>query len=395
MGIRFTGLLQGVELITYDLIMKLRSSERSGIIDSRIVVIEITEEDIAPSKYEYPITDEALANAISELASHQPLAIGVDIHRRQKRGEGREKLIQLFKKYPRLITVCAFGFDQKNSDSQYSPPLGIKPSQIGFSDLIFDDDLSKSQSKIRRQLLSYSPTKVISPSNCTHQESSLSLSFKLAYIYLSSQGIKPIQANSEKNWQFGETVFSRLPKRFGAYQNLDGDVSDIMINYRHQRFFSRRFSLSEVLEKTIKPEWIKSKIILIGYSSSSPTAVDISSTPIGDLPGVWIHAHMTSQIISAVLDERSQIRAFSQWGDGLVVLFDSTISAIVVLSVRKLSPHVLILKLSLGFVTWSIILFFVYLSFLESGLWLPFIPSVLASFIVFTIGSILFTRYSS
>ncbi|MGK7895621.1 MAG: CHASE2 domain-containing protein, partial [Xenococcus sp. (in: cyanobacteria)] len=234
---------------------------------------------------------------------------------------------------------------------------------------------------------------VKSPSSWTHQQSSFSLSFKLAYTYLASQGIKPIQANSEQNWQFGETVFPRLPKRFGAYQNLDGNVSEIMINYHDQPLFSRHFSLSEVLEQKIKPEWIKDKIILIGYSS--PTAGDISSTPMGDLPGVWIHAQMTSQIISAVLDERSQIRAFSQWGDGFVVLFASTLSAIVVLSVRKLSPHLLILKLSLGFVTWSIILFFVYLSFLESGLWLPFIPSILASFLVFTIGSILCTRYPS
>ncbi len=89
MGIRWGGCLQGIELIAYDIMMKIRSSE---FIDQRISIVEITSEDT--NKYGYPISDETLAKAISKLTLHDPIVIGIDLHRNQPRGKGREELVR-------------------------------------------------------------------------------------------------------------------------------------------------------------------------------------------------------------------------------------------------------------------------------------------------------------
>ncbi|WP_125061148.1 CHASE2 domain-containing protein [Aphanothece sacrum] len=368
MGMRSLGGLQGVELIVYDTMMQLRSPE---LIDQRIVVIEITEEDT--SRYQYPIPDDILAKAINKLNLDQSVAVGVDLHRYYPRGKGREKLIELFNKNPQVITVCTFDTQDKN----YAPPPEVNPSQLAFSNLMFDD-FPLSGEKVRRQLLSYDPKLAQSSSSCMIP---YSLSLTLAYSYLKHKNIQPIKTNSENNWQLGETILPRLPARFGGYQKLDGS-SQIMINYRYQdspdmRFRSMKsFTMSDVLADNIDPQFIKDKIILIGYSS--PTAKDYSLTPMGEIPGVWIHAQMTSQVISTVLDKRPLIWAFSQWGDFLLVLGFSTVTTMVILGIKGFYPDALFLQIFL-IIIFSIPLFKICLACLEFGLWLPFIPSILAS----------------
>ena len=131
-----------------------------------------------------------------------------------------------------------------------------------------------------------------------------SLSFQLAFEYLHSVGIEPLTVNENQQWQFGEVVFREMTSRFGGYQKLDGKSSQIPINYRSQQP-GQQITLTELLTGQATAEQIKNRIVLIGYTAT--VSRDYFDTPYGMMPGVWIHAHMTSQMISAVQDGRSPI----------------------------------------------------------------------------------------
>ncbi|MGK7940714.1 MAG: CHASE2 domain-containing protein [Crocosphaera sp.] len=362
MGLRWLGGLQGLELMVYDRMMQ---SRRGETIDKRLTVVEITSEDT--NEYGYPLPDGILAKAIANVRVHQPAVIGVDIHRHQPQGEGGEALIRLFNESD-VIPVCAFDTEDKH----YTPSQGVTSSSFGFSNLIIDE-IPLSGNKVRRHLLSYNPNLDERVSLCT---TPYSFSWLLAYQYLQQQNIGSITTNADNNWQFGEIAFTRLPSRFAAYQGLDGKSSQIMINYRSQLLPGKRLTLSQVLNKPLASQWVEDKIILLGYRSS--TAKDSFNTPLGELPGVWVHGHATSQMINTVLEGRWLIWAFPQWGDLLIVFFASTMTGMIIFTISHVSRlrfKVYVEILSVIIV--SITLYFICLSCLEMGLWLPFLPILL------------------
>lgn len=372
-ALRGLGWLEPLELKAFDGLMQQRFAESS--IDKRILVVEIGEEDT--NRYGYPIPDNILAKLLGRLSSYHPRAIGLDIHRYQKRGEGRQDFIRRFQENNHLIAICAFG----TSEKQYNPPpeLLAQPalqSQLGFSNLLQDPD-----NKIRRQLLSYSPQQASSPATCS---TAYSLNLQLAYRYLDQEGVHPLSVTAQQQWQLGSVILQPLSSRFGGYQSLDGNSSQIMINYRAGKLPGQRVSLDSILTGSFAPELIHDKVILIGYTS--PVAREIFSIPGGEMPGVWVHAQMTSQLLSAVLDKRSLIRVLPQWqalqwGDALIVFIGCFSGGVILLRIQSRSRYplwawALTVPISLGLV-YSLSLFA-----LQGGLWLPFVPATLSWMIV-------------
>ncbi|MEA5516755.1 CHASE2 domain-containing protein [Nodularia sp. UHCC 0506] len=381
-GVRSLGLLEPSELLAYDHLISQRPSE---LIDERILVVEITNDDV--SEYGYPIKQDAiLAQLISELEKYSPRIIGLDLHRYQVRQPGREDFIQHFLENKNIFTVCSFG---SYNDINYLPPQELIKnnlnSQIGFSDLVVDSKKHKNTRAdlivkqpddenivIRRQLLSYEPSLLSSPSNCS---TPYSFSFRIAFRFLYQEGIKGI-INKNEEFQFKSVILKKLPSHFGGYQNLDGQINQIMINYRSQTP-GQRVRLKKVLQGDIDPLLVKNKIVLIGYTADS--ARDNFNTPLTrKMPGVWIHAHQVSQIISAVMEERPLIwvlpkwREF-QWGDILWILVWSILGGLLAWILSK-SP--LYLGLSIICMIW--ILYRICLFSINQGLWLPLIPSLLS-----------------
>ena len=375
--------LEPLELSAYDRLMQQRPPET---VDPRIVVLEITEEDT--NRDRYPISEQTLVEAIDLLNQHQPAAMGLDIHRSYERGAGYPELLQRFENNPQIFPVCSYN----SSDESYAPPRGLSEAklrqQMGFSDLLIDGYQSQVKSlhldsisqeiqhlqspKVRRQLLSYDPSLATSTSKCL---TPYSLSFQLAFEYLQQAGIEPLQVNREQQWQFGNVSFREMTNRFGGYQQLDGKSSQIMINYRSGQP-GKRITLAQLRSQTIEPELIKNHIILIGYSAS--VARDYFDTPYGKMPGVWIHGHMTSQMLSAVLDGRSLITALPQWGDWLWIVSWSVVMAIIlILLAPKRSLYSL---MALGILI--VVLDRICLLLLIKGLWLPYIPTVLSLLLV-------------
>jgi CHASE2 domain-containing sensor protein len=326
MGLRFVGVLQPAELQAFDFLMRLRPSE--GKVDSRILVVEVTESDT--NQYGYPLADVTLAALIQKLEKLQPRVIGLDMHRYQPRGQGRSALMTQFNQHKNLFAVCSFG----STDRNYRPPPEFSNQQLtqqmGFSDLLIDGQtrgllsdrssgdrdrydltreaqLAQLGDTVRRQLLSYNPTLRLSASPCV---TPYSLSFQLAFQFLAEKGVQPIQVNADQNWQFGAVALEKLPDRFGGYQSLTGHLSQILINYRTDPPAAQA-TLQQVLQEQVDRSLVENRIVLIGITA--PVAKDSLNTPYGEMPGVWIHAHLVSQMLSAVLDRKPLLWGLPQW----------------------------------------------------------------------------------
>ena len=377
---RLGGWLEPLELKAYDHLMQQRPAET---IDPRILVVEITEEDT--NRDRYPLSDRALVEAIDLLEQHQPAAIGMDIHRAYGTDAEYANLIERLENNPHLFPVCAYG----NTNASYSPPQGLSSEklrqQMGFSDLLLDRQSISSQKnlidrkldyspnpKVRRQLLSYDPAFAATSLKCL---TPYSLSFQLSYEYLQKQGVEPLTVTPEEQWQFGAVTLQQMSSRFGGYQRLDGESSQIAINYRVAEP-GKKISLSQLRSGNIDPEWVRNRIILLGYTST--VAQDYFNTPYGIMPGVWIHAHMTSQIISAVEDGRSLIWTLPQWGDWLLVMGWSMAAGLILASLKGKPIYVSILT---GFMM-ILVLDRIFLLVLIKGGWLPYIPTILSLLIL-------------
>jgi CHASE2 domain-containing sensor protein len=134
---------------------------------------------------------------------------------------------------------------------------------------------------------------------------------------------------------------------------------------------------------------VKDKVVLVGYTA--PDARDNFDTPDGQRAGIWVHAHMVSQILSAVLDKRPLMWVLPQWGgfqwgDTLWVFAWSITGGLLAWRWRSLSKGESLLYLGLagGAATW--VLYQVCLVILTQGGWMPLVPSALA---LFATGSIL------
>lgn len=361
--LRWLSGLQTLELKAFDHLMRLRPPE---VADARILVVEVTEADT--NRYGYPLQDQTLAQLLDQLAQMNPRAIGLDMHRYQPRGEGRAALLQQFQQHDNLFLVCSFAATDKN----FAPPPEFSDAQrleqVGFSDLLLDG-APTGDNLIRRQLLSYDPKVANSPPDCS---TPYSLSFQTVFRFLYDAG-QPLDVNPTGNWQAG-IAFRNLPSRFVGYQSLDGLSSQVMINYRNGQP-GQRVTLAQVLNGEVSRNFVENRLVLIG--TTAPIARDTHFTPAGEMSGIWIHAHMVSQMLSAVLDQRPLIWGLPQagalqWGDALWVWLWAIIGAGLAWSIRSLKW----LLLAIGLVL--VILHQICWLILIQGGWLPLVPSALS-----------------
>lgn len=365
MGIRWLGALEGWELAAYDHLLHSRPAET---IDSDILVVDITEADTHINQYQHPIKDHVVSEMITTLASYQPQAIGLDLHRQQTWGQGRSELIHQFSRHSNLFIVCS------QISLGHAPPAGLTQAQqiqqVGFSDLLIDP----FDKKVRRQLLSYAPR--LSEQASSKCITPYSFSLQLANHFLAAQNIQVTVNQAQKSWQLGDVVLPRLSKRFGGYQNLHSASNQILINYRQSQSPTKRVTLTQVLAGEVGADEIRDRIILVGYTA--PIASDEFNTPFGPMTGIWIHAHMLSQLRSAVQEQRPQIWVLPQWGelqwgDWLWCLIWSSLGGILVWGLKSHPKWVLELSLA-GTVG---LLYIVCRIILNQGGWMPLLPAAI------------------
>jgi CHASE2 domain-containing sensor protein len=201
----------------------------------------------------------------------------------------------------------------------------------------------------------------------------------------------PVKTTPEKNWQFGSVVFKRLEPRSGGYQNLDARGNQVLINYRATPQIAQSVTLKEVLTGQFDPNWVKDRVVLIGVTAAS--IQDYHDTPYGRVRGLEVHAHLISQILSAVEDGRPLIWWLPQWGDALWVWVWSATGGVLVYQLRaqSLRKAQLLLLLVLTVSLCVTVLYGLCWVFLLQGGWLPLVPTALA--IVLTGGAIAYLRF--
>ena len=370
MGVRALGLFQSWELKTFDQMMGLRPDEGP---DPRLVVVTVTEKDVqsqpAKERLGASLSERALAQLLEKLESYQPRVIGLDIYRENPVRAEHPNLATRLRKSDRFIAICKDGDDDNNPG--VLPPPEIPVQRLGFSDVVVDSD-----NIIRRQLLAMAPASL-----CNTDKS---FSLQLALHYLADEGIQ-LKLTPEEYFQLGSIVFKTLEENNGGYHQVDTRGHQVLLNYRSSAQVARQVTLTDVLNNKLTPEQVKDRIVLIGTSAESfhdywLTPYSARHSPLQQMPGVIVQAHMVSQILSTVLDNRPLFWFWPMWGEAVWVWGWSLVGGLLALRVRSL------LHLGLAGGAAFGTLYGLYFVLLIQGGWVPLIPSALA--LVATSGSI-------
>ncbi|HZG39471.1 MAG TPA: CHASE2 domain-containing protein [Nodosilinea sp.] len=375
LGVRAIGMLQPLELWAFDRLQALRPNEG---VDDRFLVVTLTEADIqAQTQTERvgSLSDQALGQVLQILEAHQPRVIGLDVYRDRATDPQFTAVIQALQQHDRLIAVC------KSRDAVFDP-VGIAPppevpaDRVGFSDFIEDID-----GVLRRQLVALDPDPA---SSCT---TPYSFSARLAFRYLADEGITP-SFTPEGNLQLGDSVFRRLRPRWGGYQGIDAAGNQLMLNYRSlavPHAIAAQVSLSQLLAGQVAPEAIRDRIVLLGITA--PSAGDYWLTPFGSgrvdrVAGVFVQTHMTSQLLSAVLDGRPLLWVWPLWGEALWLVGWGWLGYGIGLQ-RRSRDRALAGVLALGGLTG------ISFMLLLAGGWVPFVPAALVGLLAVGIAPII------
>ena len=361
---RFIGLLQPLELQAFDQLMRLRPRE---LPDPRLLIVGINDDDLKDDRRTQKrgsgsISDVALNRLLEKLEQSHPRFIGLDIFRDfpvAQQPEVAKRLQQL----PNVIAICR-GSDTGSHIDGIKPPPRFVNQRLGFADFVVDPD-----GIIRRHLL------YLDPEPASPCAANYAFSTRLAALYLEAQGLEWKFTNAEE-LQLGSVVFKSLKPHNGGYTAIDTWGKQLLLNYRQPPQPFEQVSVRQLLKGDVSPDYIKNRIVLVGYTAQAVN--DFSPTPYGLLPGVVIHAHMTSQLLSAVQDGRSLFWTWSQpiesvWLWGWAIASGLTISLISNRTTKQPLFHTILVMISLC----GGDCLFCYYCFLHGG-WVPLVPTVIA-----------------
>lgn len=296
-ALSITGWLQPLEWFTLDQFLRLNPSTA---VDSRILIVTMDEPDI---NYigEWPIPDATLAKLLEQISSAEPRSIGLDIYRNLPVGEGWDDLSEVFRNTPTLVGV------EKIVGQPIGPPPGTDPKrQVGMSDAVVDND-----GRIRRALLAV---------QTSSGERKYGLATRLAFNYLEQENIYP-KVIDEQRLQLGKATLRQLHRNDGGYANADTGGSQILINYPAGNTWFETVSMRAILKGQVPAEKIQDRVVLIGTTAISLN--DFFYTPMSqteEMPGVFVHAHIVSQLLGAALDGRTVLNGLRLWKQGLWIL---------------------------------------------------------------------------
>lgn len=354
--LRLTGSLQQAEWWALDHLLRARPEEP---IDDRILIVGIDEADIRQVGV-YPIPDQKISALIETLETYDPATIGIDLVRDIPIPPGQEQLAQTFRTHDNVIAIEKVLPDDSGNTIGSMP--GLTEAQVGFADVVLDQD-----SALRRSLLA-TPTEA--------GDYKFSLALRLAEIYLADRGCG--LANGIRDsaaLRFCSVELTRFRANAGGYVRADDRGNQILLNYRTGEQPFRVVSMTEVLQGNVETDWIRDRIVLIGVTATTgrdmvkSAAVDRSIS--GLIYGIESHAHVISQIVSAVLDQRPLLRV---WTEGWEYLWIITWGVIGILFGRIFSSPAQTL-LGLGIATAGL-MGLCYVAMI-AGWWLPLVPTLL------------------
>ena len=289
------GLLQTLDWVAIDCFFRWRPAET---LDSRIVVVTIDDNDIT-NMGKWPIPDQLLAKALSNLNAQKPRAIGLDIYRDLPIEPGHQALVTVFQSTPNLIGVQRWFGTQK----VMPPPALADLDQVADADIPEDSD-----KRVRRALF-------------TGKERGrvyMGLGLAAALKYLEAEKVLPIPSNGlQDTYQLGRAQFKPFSGNEGGYIRADDRGYQVLLNFRGPASSFQTISFSDVLYHRLPDDLVRNRVVFIG--STAESVKDLFLTPYSSdsfgtaewTPGVFIHANITSQILSAALDGRPLLHGLS------------------------------------------------------------------------------------
>ena len=279
---------ESINLLTYDLVLSTLQKKRTNQEEttSPVIVIGINENDI--NRFGWPMNDNYLCTAITELSEWGAASISLDLYRDVEVPPGNNCLRTIIKNNKRLISI-------RNIAENIPAIPGTPDRQQGFNDLVLDND-----GVIRRDLVHVS-NQVLSVR-----------SLALRLIETANQEAdldQKIEALPSDLW---------LSKNAGGYLNLPGAGYQTMLDTNNLNSIPIR-SFSELLDQSINPADIKNKIVLIGTTARSIKDVyEIPQSRFHDgdsflqIPGVKIHALRVLNLTDLLQNKKPSIHTFER-----------------------------------------------------------------------------------
>ncbi|WP_193198005.1 CHASE2 domain-containing protein [Nostoc sp. MG11] len=359
---RVSGSLQVLEWMLLDTFLRLRPPEP---VDEHVVIVGIDEYDIAKAGG-YPIPDGKIADLLNKLETYKPRAIGLDLFKNVPVEPGHNQLVKTFQDNPNIFGI------EKNQKPKIPAPNFMTQERTGIVDIHSDND-----GKNRRYIL-------WTPNSNNFQEDRFSLGFKLAQFYLTSKGINDEDGEKDQDTiRFGNTELPRVIPNFGGYvdKEITGELQ-ILINFRHRNQPFRVFSLNDIKtgqtqEGKIDPNWLRDKIIIVGNLSPSVgdnlyTLAIPGRKITGQIYGVEYHAHATSQIVNAVLNNRPMLKSWSELWEYIWIIILGIIPIAIGRFTQSITKNLLgVTVVGLGVAGSG------YISLLLWGVWVPVVPNLL------------------
>ena len=287
-GLRSAGVLQFVELATYDIYLRVK--ERRSMPEPRVVLVQAFEADIQKLA-EWPLSDRNMAAVLNKLLAYEPRVVGVDLYRDIPVPPGHQDLVSLLKRDKRVVFIEKFGKD--SSKRVAGPPALRGTDQIGFADITVDAD-----GVVRRGLLFLDDGKNFS----------LSLSLRLALAYLAEKGITPQPGSDDPtHMRLGSVTLKPFEANDGPYVRADAQGYQYMLDYRGGAGRFKTYSISDVLEGRVDPSLIKNNVVIVGVNAESVkdeflTPFDRFTQRGQTTAGIAVHGYEVSQLIRAALD---------------------------------------------------------------------------------------------
>ncbi|MEM1256074.1 MAG: EAL domain-containing protein [Cyanobacteria bacterium P01_H01_bin.21] len=357
-GIRQLGGLQGLELRLFD---SRIGHSATDVAPSEVIVVGINEADIKHHN-QWPLSDATVAELLERLQTYQPAAIGLDIYRDIEHPPGRDRLDRQLAA-ENIYGVYDVGLDPARSTPA---PRGMDPERTGFADFVTDTD-----GVIRRNFL------FAALGSDNYYAFGLRLSL---HVLRARYGPEIFDKNLEGLTIVGQ-FFPTLAPDTGGYQNQDTAGYQVMFQYRAKNSAIPMVSLTDVLSGEIKPEWFRNKVILVGTVAPSIkdtffTSLNAQTKSVAKTPGVILHAHVVSQILSVVEGDYRLIWTWTQWQESLWIGGWCLIGAVLVWYTQRFLRLIISSAIALSILVATGWVLFFY------GGWIPVVPPALGFAIV-------------
>ena len=303
------GTFESSELKVLGQFFKARATAEN--IDERILVVTIDESDLARLG-RWPMSDATLAELIAKIDARDPVRIGIDLYRDFPVEPGTKELAKTLERTPSVIGI------EKAIGVRVPPNSTLASLNRVAADLIVDTD-----GRVRRGLLSL---------RTRDNQVKHGLAAALALDYLGEKGIypEPVARRGRLVMQFGKSKVARFEKSDGGYTNENSGGFQVLMNYKNDESQFESISMTSVLDGALTDEMVKGRIVLVGSTATSLNDV-FYTPPSGDdlVAGVYVHAHLTSQLLDAALEGRPFLRTVPNsvellWTGGWVLVSIAT-----------------------------------------------------------------------